>query len=262
MASTRQIAANRANARKSTGPRSAAGKATAARNAYQHGIFAREALAAFEDFDAFVELGERMREALAPEGPLEEALFERIVGCTWRVQRIVRLESEMIAGTGRGLGERGPLDCGWLRHVEADRLRLFSQYEARLDRMLHRALRELQRAQAARRGADLAPPLVIDVDVSGLPEEPQARQAASLEAAIGAKRATPRSGASRSRAPSAAAPAAPGRSAVPANPGEIAQRLRPVILDALSTMRAGSAPASLEPPQRQRVASAGRGPPS
>ena len=38
MASERQIAANRRNARKSTGPRSGAGKARASRNAYRHGL--------------------------------------------------------------------------------------------------------------------------------------------------------------------------------------------------------------------------------
>ena len=40
MASERQIAANRRNAQKSTGPRSAAGKRRASRNAYRHGLAA------------------------------------------------------------------------------------------------------------------------------------------------------------------------------------------------------------------------------
>lgn len=38
MASERQIAANRRNARKSTGPRSSAGKRWASRNAFRHGL--------------------------------------------------------------------------------------------------------------------------------------------------------------------------------------------------------------------------------
>jgi hypothetical protein len=38
MASQRQIAANRRNARKSTGPRSGAGRKRASRNAYRHGL--------------------------------------------------------------------------------------------------------------------------------------------------------------------------------------------------------------------------------
>ncbi len=38
MATERQIAANRRNARKSTGPRSSAAKKRASRNAYRHGL--------------------------------------------------------------------------------------------------------------------------------------------------------------------------------------------------------------------------------
>ena len=38
MASEKQIAANRANAKKSTGPRTAAGKLNSSRNAYRHGL--------------------------------------------------------------------------------------------------------------------------------------------------------------------------------------------------------------------------------
>ena len=41
MASERQIAANRANSRKSAGPKSRAGKARARQNAYRHGLAAR-----------------------------------------------------------------------------------------------------------------------------------------------------------------------------------------------------------------------------
>jgi hypothetical protein len=46
MASERQIAANRRNASKSSGPRSAAGKKRASSNSYRHGLFSRRALTA------------------------------------------------------------------------------------------------------------------------------------------------------------------------------------------------------------------------
>jgi hypothetical protein len=45
MASERQIAANRRNAKKSSGPRSAAGKDRASNNAYRHGLFSKRARA-------------------------------------------------------------------------------------------------------------------------------------------------------------------------------------------------------------------------
>jgi hypothetical protein len=54
MASERQIAANRRNANKSSGPRSAAGKKRASNNAYRHGLFSkRDRAAVAEEMEAF-----------------------------------------------------------------------------------------------------------------------------------------------------------------------------------------------------------------
>jgi hypothetical protein len=167
MATANQIAANRTNARRSTGPRTAGGKVAAARNARKHGLYAKEVLAMGEDAAGFLELGQRLRQALAPEGELEDALCARIVGCLWRLRRVVRLESSMV-GNEDGLHPASLLERGWLCDDEGDWLQLFSQYETRLDRMLHRALHELQRLQARRSGADIPPPLVVDVDVREL----------------------------------------------------------------------------------------------
>lgn len=54
MASKRQIEANRANAAKSTGPRTRAGRATSSRNAYRHGLSRWDEAtgSAFARFDA------------------------------------------------------------------------------------------------------------------------------------------------------------------------------------------------------------------
>jgi hypothetical protein len=57
---------------------------------------------------------------------------------------------------------------------DADRANAFSKlsrYESAIERTLYRALHELERRQAARRGAALTPPQVLDVEVSGMPEE-------------------------------------------------------------------------------------------
>ncbi len=57
---------------------------------------------------------------------------------------------------------------------DADRANAFSKlsrYETAIERTLYRALHELERRQAARRGAAVTPPQVLDVDVSGMPEE-------------------------------------------------------------------------------------------
>ena len=46
-----------------------------------------------------------------------------------------------------------------------------SRYETAIERHLYRALHELERRQATRRGAAVTPPQVLDVEVSGMPEE-------------------------------------------------------------------------------------------
>ncbi|HEX5078984.1 MAG TPA: hypothetical protein VFV80_07500 [Geminicoccaceae bacterium] len=167
MATANQIAANRANARRSTGPRTSAGKAAAARNARKHALFAMEVVAAGEDAREFMAFEERLRGVLAPEGELEDALCARVVGCLWRLRRVMRLERAIVSREDV-MYRKTLLERDWLQHNEADWLSLFSQYETRLDRMLHRALHELQRLQARRAGAHVPPPLVVDVDVHGL----------------------------------------------------------------------------------------------
>jgi len=56
MASQKKIDANRANARKSTGPRTAAGKAASRANAYRHGMRARTVIMPHEDQDQYHKL--------------------------------------------------------------------------------------------------------------------------------------------------------------------------------------------------------------
>jgi hypothetical protein len=69
MASEAQIAANRRNAQRSTGPKSAAGRARAARNSIRHGLAARvvaETPAA--------DRGRRLADAMIGDGPRSEAI--------------------------------------------------------------------------------------------------------------------------------------------------------------------------------------------
>ena len=96
MATQAQILANRCNAAKSTGPRTAEGKAVSAQNATKHGLFAQGNVVISEkqaDFDA---LRDEMLADLAPAGVMESILAARIVGLTWRLQRAARMQDEVI----------------------------------------------------------------------------------------------------------------------------------------------------------------------
>lgn len=93
VASDRQRTANQRNALSSTGPRSAAGKAAAARNALRHGLLARDPVLPGEDAQERQWLHGVFVDALEPVGPLEEACVVEIVSGVWRLRRVRWVET-------------------------------------------------------------------------------------------------------------------------------------------------------------------------
>jgi hypothetical protein len=98
MTSTRQLAANRENARRSTGPKTADGKAIARLNAARHGgLSPVPVLPEVESAEAWeAHLGGTLA-SLAPIGHLETVLAERVALVLWRLQRLARYEREATA---------------------------------------------------------------------------------------------------------------------------------------------------------------------
>src|SRR5437667_157352 len=90
--SERQKAANQANARHSTGPKTPKGKAVVRLNALRHGLLTRDLVLPEEDADAFEDLWNRVRPKYSPVGPIEEFLVNRVVYTMWRLQRLARAE--------------------------------------------------------------------------------------------------------------------------------------------------------------------------
>lgn len=93
----RRKAANRRNARKSTGPRSPEGKAVVAGNALRHGLLAKHALLPEEDVEAFEQLRDGVLDELRPEGALETEYAEEIVAGLWRLRRARDIEAGLLA---------------------------------------------------------------------------------------------------------------------------------------------------------------------
>ncbi len=96
--SERKLAANRANAQRSTGPRTPQGKAHAAMNALRHGILARAAFnVAIEGEDRRVEF-EALLAGLAqeyqPRTITEEMAIQQLAGCYWKLAKVWRYEQE------------------------------------------------------------------------------------------------------------------------------------------------------------------------
>ena len=117
--SDRKRAANRANAAKSTGPRTIEGKKRSAANAIKHGLRAEIVVLPTEDVAAF----EASRDAwIADWQPASEAaatLVERAVAGAWRLRRCVRLETDRLAERGRRAVEAREEEVG--RRLEVGR---------------------------------------------------------------------------------------------------------------------------------------------
>lgn len=93
--SARKLAANRANAARSTGPRTPEGKARVSTNAVRHGLASHAALLPGEDPRELDALAIAYQADLRPRGALEEDLVARIVGIAWRLRRVARAEEAM-----------------------------------------------------------------------------------------------------------------------------------------------------------------------
>jgi hypothetical protein len=103
MTSERQKAANRANARHSTGPKTPEGKAAVRLNARLHGLFARDVVLPGEDADSFEDLFNQVRANLSPVGPIEEFLVDRAVNAMWRLRRLERAETALFYSRMHGV---------------------------------------------------------------------------------------------------------------------------------------------------------------
>jgi hypothetical protein len=96
--SERKASANRANAQRSTGPRTAAGKTRSSLNALRHGILARAA------FNVTIEGEERRAEFDAlvagfaqeyqPRTITEHLTVQQLAGCYWRLAKVWTYETE------------------------------------------------------------------------------------------------------------------------------------------------------------------------
>jgi hypothetical protein len=157
MTTKRQIAANRRNAKRSTGPKTPAGKGRSSQNRMTHGLLSRQVLLREEDPDRFREVWGALWEELRPQGELETYLAARIVSGIWRMNRIVRIEAQLFneaplraVEPEAGIGKIFRLDCAHGGNAFAKLLR----YETAIDRGIQRAYRQLATVQAARLAGD------------------------------------------------------------------------------------------------------------
>jgi hypothetical protein len=90
--SARRLAANRRNARRSTGPRTAAGKSRSPRNATSHGLYCRDLVLPGESRKEFEVYREAWLLRLNPQDVLELLIVDRIVAASWKLRRLQAAE--------------------------------------------------------------------------------------------------------------------------------------------------------------------------
>jgi hypothetical protein len=153
MASKAKNEANRANAQRSTGPKTEAGKQAAKYNRTCHGLAGKQIVLNSESAEAYEALRADLIDAYDPANAAELALIEEIAQNFWRIQRGRALEAETFnlqcAGADPIIGFR----CG---EREFENLR---RYMGAIERAYHRALTQLHIEQTARRKREAeAPP--------------------------------------------------------------------------------------------------------
>src|SRR5262249_13470224 len=98
MSSEKQIAANRANARRSTGPNTSGGKARSRMNAWKHGLRAEKVVIAGEDVEDLQAIQRAIWEEHQPEPGMESLLVERLAHYAWRMRATRRFRSGLAPG--------------------------------------------------------------------------------------------------------------------------------------------------------------------
>ena len=91
--SLKKVLANRANAKKSTGPVTLKGKAKVAGNAITHGLLAEKHVIVGESLAEFKIFKDSMFQIYEPEGAYEEEIFIKIVDLKWRLRRVSSIET-------------------------------------------------------------------------------------------------------------------------------------------------------------------------
>lgn len=141
MTTAAQLAANQANAKLSTGPKTEEGKAVSAKNNFRHGLSGQFILQAWENGDHYDDLLDGLRDEHQPATPTEALLVEKMAQHWWLAQRALHLQ-ELTFNSETPFCE------------DEKQLALFIRYGATHDRAFHKCLTDLLKLRAEKRRAE------------------------------------------------------------------------------------------------------------
>ena len=141
-----RLAANRENAKHSTGPTSSAGLAASSRNRTSHGLTrhanGRFELLLCEDREEFAALSKALEEEHQPETETEIILVRSMVESQWLTERAQRLQFNCLDGT-----------YGTVKDPKM--FSLYMRYQTTHKNQFHRSLKELHRLRSEARKAEV-----------------------------------------------------------------------------------------------------------
>jgi hypothetical protein len=153
--------ANQANAKLSTGPTTAEGKAIASQNSTKHGLTSAKVVVPGESQEEFDKYREDMLESLNPQSVFEDELADRVVAAYWRLQRFFRLENaffdERITAIQQETGIGSPSAAGAMLFTDPEqmkRMSLLMRYMKATQRECDKSMAELQKEQKRRQQAE------------------------------------------------------------------------------------------------------------
>uniref|UniRef100_Q025G8 Uncharacterized protein n=1 Tax=Solibacter usitatus (strain Ellin6076) TaxID=234267 RepID=Q025G8_SOLUE len=152
MATQKQIAANRENAKRSTGPRTEQGKRICRMNALKHGIDSREELSCGESPVELHELAAEYDHEFQPVGLAERVLVDLLIRKDWLMRRHAFLQADLtnygvlIASKTKDGNEYG---SGFTQNLDANNR--LHRHMVDTERAYFRYLEELEHRQADRR---------------------------------------------------------------------------------------------------------------
>lgn len=176
MSSEKQIEANKINALKG-GVKTEAGKEITKFNAQKHGIL-RQTITDLEK-NIYSDILDQLNNELKPEGIVEEVLVEKIAIFYLRSFRVAKAESQFIKSMINPrivkYTDDMPSDFikvekeGYTPKINYEPINnfgnVFLRYETTIENRLYKALHELERIQARRKGEKVVAPLSVDVNM-------------------------------------------------------------------------------------------------
>jgi hypothetical protein len=155
MASKKQVAANKANAKKSTGPKTPEGKAKSSKNALKHGVLSEMTVSEKEDEGIFNALLSKLILEHQPETETELVLVERLAGLIWRERRLLFAEKTAIDTLETTFTEilRGQ-EMPSFTSLSFKKQLLIGRYQTMLTNQIKSTLDQLKALQEARLGGD------------------------------------------------------------------------------------------------------------